>query len=440
MMFEKHAKAFSLIIILAFVLSLGTLGVISLTDTDPVISEREQRELNHFPEFTLASLFDGSFFAQSQLAYDDTFPFRDFWLDVYGDLKSAVTVQSGEEGEVFVPVDDDPDDNADVGDDELISLDDLLAEPFDGSGYEQFTSGTEIKGVVIKDNRGMEVFNGTLAGAEAYTNAVKKIKSLFPENNVVAIVAPNSSAFYADEKYRTGNHDQQAWLQLIRKNLGGIIAPDLYSVLDSHKEEYIYFYTDHHWTTRGAYYAYQQMCKQLRVMPYELTDMEEGKITKFLGTFYSKTSSSILAKNSDSVYYYLPLVATKATVYSNIRTMTGGESIKVIDPKYSGGNKYKLFTNGDNPLIVIETDANTNKTAILIKDSTGNAFVPWLCNHYSKIYVVDPRHVNGNNNNKLILKDFLADKPNCDIILCSFIYNANNITGSYYRGLLRMLK
>ena len=70
----------------------------------------------------------------------------------------------------------------------------------------------------------------------------------------------------------------------------------------------------------------------------------------------------------------------------------------------------------------------------------GNAFVPWLCNHYSKIYVVDPRHVNGNNNNKLILKDFLADKPNCDIILCSFIYNANNITGSYYRGLLRMLK
>ena len=48
--------------------------------------------------------------------------------------------------------------------------------------------------------------------------------------------------------------------------------------------------------------------------------------------------------------------------------------------------------------------------------------------------------INGNNNNKLILKDFLADKPNCDIILCSFIYNANNITGSYYRGLLRMLK
>ncbi|MBO4218282.1 MAG: hypothetical protein J5887_02080 [Erysipelotrichaceae bacterium] len=439
-MYEKQERVFCIIIILAFVLSLGALGVISLLDENPVISEREQRELNRFPQFSVSSLLDGSFMSQSQLAYDDTFPFRDYWLDVFGNFRSAVVVRAGSGGEVIVNVDDDPDENIEVPEEDLISLDDLLAEPFDGRGYEQFASGTEVSGIIIKDDRGMKIFNGTLEGAEAYTNAVKKIKSLFPNNNVIAVVAPNSSAFYSEEKYHTANHDQKAWLQLVRENLKGVIVPDVYSILEEHKDEYIYFYTDHHWTTRGAYYAYRQMCTQLRILPYELEDMEEGRVSGFLGTFYTQTSSSILAKNPDYVYYYMPKVATEATVYHNIRTLSDGESIKVINQKYTGWNRYRLFTDGDNPFIIINTSASTNKTAILIKDSTGNAFVPWLCNHYSTIYVVDPRHVNGNNNNRIVLAEFLADKPNCDIILCSFIYNANNTSGSFYRGLLRMLK
>ena len=458
---KKKASIFSYIIIAAFIVSLGTVGIISMTDTDPTVSEREQRELARYPQFTLKSFFDGSFFSQWQAAYDDTLPARNFWLDVYGEIRTAATVSEGENGEVLVVVEDE-DEQVDInnedpgeengeetgepGETEVIEdmseeeLQELLKQPFDGTGYEQFENGTKVSGVVIRDKRGMQVFNGTMKGAKGYSAVVKQTKSLFPDNRVIAIVAPNSAAFYSDEKYHTKNHDQKAWIDLVEKNLPGIVFPHIYEEIEAHKDEYVYFYTDHHWTTRGAYYAYQQLCQETGMEAQNIEELTEGKITGFLGSLYNKTNSKTLCKNPDTVYYYTPSVTTKATTYGNVTNMSSPHSASIIHKKVSGSNKYYCFTGGDKNFISIKTGSDSGKTAVLIKDSTGNALVPWLCHNYSQIYVIDPRHVNTNKNNQIKLKKFLKDKTDADIIFCSFIYNANNMGGIYYKGILRLLK
>ncbi len=455
---NKKTSIFSYIIIASFIVFLGTVGIISMTDTDPTVSEREQRELARYPQFSLKSFFNGSFFSQWQAAYDDTLPARNFWLDVYGEIRTAATISEGENGEVLVVVEDEDEqveiENEDPGEDtgeepgetvevEEMSeeeLQELLKQPFDGTGYEQFENGTKVSGVVVKDKRGMQVFNGTLNGAKGYSAVVKKTKSMFPDNRVISIVAPNSAAFYSDEKYHTKNHDQKAWIDLVEKNMPGIIFPHVYEEIEAHKDEYVYFYTDHHWTTRGAYYAYQQLSKETDLEAQSIDELEEGKITGFLGSLYNKTNSKTLAKNPDTVYYYMPKVSTKANTYGNVTNMTSPHSASIIHKKVSGSNKYYCFTGGDKNFISIKTGAETGKTAVLIKDSTGNALVPWLCHNYSQIYVIDPRHVNTSKNNQIKLSKFMKDKPDADIIFCSFIYNANNMTGVFYKGVLRLIK
>lgn len=446
---EKLLLKYQVILIAVFTAIIFTVGLVSLVDTDPTVSLSENRSLKAYPKFSLETLFDGSFFRETEEAYNDTFPRRDFFYRASKRLKEAFMLKAG--GGVLVQVNDATGEagNAvlDEGYFEYLEqqqaqqaeatpaptpVPEVPAEPtpmpevsappldwgeFSAEGYEQFETGMILSSVLIDNNHFMQVFNGTIPNAKNYVDSMNKLRQIFPTQNIVSILAPSSCAFYSQEEYRSVNHDQRAWMELVAKNMPGIISPDVHGILQQHSEEYIYFKTDHHWTTLGAYYAYCAAMEELGYEPVDISTLQQEDIGTYMGSLNNSYSSSGLTDGPDVVYYYLPSVETEATAHYDRMDLSKTKSINVVGP-VSYANKYAAFIDGDNPLTIINTSAGTGKSAILIKNSFGNAFVPWLCHNYDAVYVIDPRHVNTTVWNELWPPEFFQYVTIDDVFVC----------------------
>lgn len=201
-----------------------------------------------------------------------------------------------------------------------------------------------------------------------------------------------------------------------------------YDNLMRHRDEYIYFRTDHHWTADGAYYAYEDLCKAagMEAIPREKhkTDTFDG----FLGSFYKDTNQNKqLGENPDSVKVYYPVSENTSLVYTNTNGNTNSWKVIYDVSDYGASMKYSTFIAGDNPFTKIENaDLNDGSTCIIVKESFGNALVPFLVDHYQTIYVVDYRYWQGSltalakekgadalyffNNLSMIRSDYLVGK------------------------------
>ena len=191
--------------------------------------------------------------------------------------------------------------------------------------------------------------------------------------------------------------------------------------LVNHNDEYIYFRTDHHWTALGAYYAYEEFCKAKGIKPTPVSDYETMEFPDFLGSFYSSSNQSpALAANPDTVTAYIP----KGT---NSMTMTYEDGSVVDWPiinDVSGYNRtqlYATFVGGDRPFSVAHNETIHDGSAVMVvKDSFGNAFIPWLVDHYEYIYWVDARYTNNT------ISQMVADYNVQDVIYEVSIYNASS--------------
>ncbi|MBR5743242.1 MAG: hypothetical protein IKX85_05510, partial [Clostridia bacterium] len=256
--------------------------------------------------------------------------------------------------------------------------------------------------------------------------------------------ALTSAAFYAPEKYRTGAHDQKAYIQELYDQEVDVVTVDAYGEIRYHTDEYIYFRTDHHWAQLGAYYAYIAFCETLGLEPYTLDQFEAGQIEgNFVGSLYSYTSgysqSSVLKKNPDTVYYWRPVREYFSRIYPD-QAMTESKAWDgyVVASSVSAGNKYLAFIAGDNPLMKITSDAGTGKKIAVIKESYGNAFVPFLVNHYDEIYVIDPRKWNRDDYPRFHLKDFVADNEIDQVLVIDYpLVISNQAYINYLNNLLK---
>ena len=446
---KKITKIYEIIIIAVFVLFIGGVGLYSFVDVNPTVSEKEQRPLKQFPDFSLGAYFDGSFMQDTQDAYADTFPMRDFFVTANSTLKQLMTVTINDE--IFIGTTDDgtqdDNENSPWDDDNTI-----ITNP--NEGYEWDKSGTrapgdstprpaagiptatakpaqpapaptvapqgseDVKGgVIIQNGRGMDLFNGSKTDADAYVDFINNLSSKFKDKNVISIMAPTSISMYGSSKYIQGLQDQKAWIDYVSQRFDSAVSIDVYSALQAHKEEYIYFNTDHHWTVDGAYYAYLAYTDRLGIKPVDISKLRKQSIDNFLGTMYTQTNSSILKNNADKVTYYLPAVAAKCLAHYDREDLSKTKEISLVS-KPAGNNKYEVFLSGDNPLIVINTSAGTGRSAVIIKNSYANALIPFLAHNYDNLYVVDPRHVNTTLDNGLNMEKYLANKDIDDIVVC----------------------
>lgn len=293
-------------------------------------------------------------------------------------------------------------------------------------------------GVYIVGDTGFEMYNYVDSLAKNYGEIVTSVADqLSGVSTVYALAVPLSSgitlpdALYSDIP---GSDQAQAEKDILAAMGKNVKTVPLHDVMMSHRGEYIYFRTDHHWTALGAYYAYVQFCTAKGITPHNLSDYEVSQFPGFLGSFYNDGGKPDAMKNDpDTVNAYHPVSATASMKYGDNEnsTLTGGQVI-FDESTASASLKYGTFIMGDNPFTVIENpEVSNGESCIVVKESFGNAFVPFLVDHYQTVYVVDYRYYSGS------ITQLARDKGVKDVL---FVNNLSAIRGSYQMGKLAGVK
>ena len=264
----------------------------------------------------------------------------------------------------------------------------------------RYTSSNEsyemIEGIVIYRGQAVQMMSGSPSLAAPLVQAINRYQQeLAPEVSVYFMAIPIGSDFYLPDKLTRGVMREKILIDGAYARLNpGVRAVAAYDPMAEHADEYLYFNTDHHWTGLGAYYAYTAFAKAARFNPLPLSALTKADLGNFLGTLYSRTKSQALKDRGDKIECYKIPRKTEVTVFNGAsRTGTAG---RLYFEYARGRNSYGVFLGGDYPLMRIRSDVNNNRKIVVIKDSYGNAFVPYLAAHYQEVYVIDYRHYKGN--------------------------------------------
>ena len=281
---------------------------------------------------------------------------------------------------------------------------------------------------------GYEMYSYVDSTAKKYADNVNAVAdALAGKANVYMLPIPLSSGVsLPDDLYGKDIFaDQKAAEQKIIGYMNGNVkSVALYDALLAHRTEYIYFRTDHHWTATGAYYAYEQFCKAKGITPTPISSYKVDEYDGFLGTFYRDSSqNATMGANPDKVVAYHPL-STEATLDygdSENASLTRGKII-YDESDAPASLKYGAFITGDNAYSIINNpDVTNGSSCIVVKESFGNAFVPFLTDHYQTIYVLDYRYWKGS------ISQFAQSKGVQDVL---FVNNLSAIRSSALVGYL----
>ena len=261
------------------------------------------------------------------------------------------------------------------------------------------------------------------SSAKYYAQTMAYYKSLFGKDVRVNIIMTPVSSMVIDNPSVQARISDQGEIQdkvaaLMDKSVNFV---DVYSEMYAHRDEYLFFKSDHHWTQLGAYYAYRAFAESLDMVPTELKDLNYSVINdSYSGSMYTFTKDSRVKNFKDTIESW----TTKKKMTMTVTTSYGG--INTYDSCITPyGNNYVSFIAGDNPYTVINVPENPqDKNILVLKDSFGNAFVPYLCEHYGNIIVVDVRYTDMN------VYEHLKDYGLTDIVFVNNVQAALSTTWS----------
>lgn len=331
-------------------LTAGVICVILLTLTvadflreDRLFSPQENRVLAAKPELTRESVLDGSFMQDYEAYVTDQFVGRDKWISIK--TGTDVLLQKKEINGVY------------------LGRDDYLIEQHLKADYPE-----EL------EEQKLELLEKLVGRWDARVMLVPTADNIFPQR------LPAYAEVY----------DQRALLAAAKECVGGEHFIDVYDTLLQHSDEEIYYRTDHHWTSRGAYYGYQAWAAAAGEIPQDFSvETAETVSEDFLGTLYSKVR---LPVKPDRIEYFPLTEQTPVRIVYDLQ--------KKSNSFYEGSyletkNQYGYFLDDNHAFVEIDTGHPTGRTLFVIKDSYANCMIPMLAFHYEKIYVVDLRYMNG---------------------------------------------
>lgn len=332
--------------VIFMVLLLGLAGKEALSH-QRTYSPVEKRELQTRPEISITKVLDGRFQRKYESYLRDQFPGRDHWVSFQTDM------------ELF------------MGKNEIHNV-------YIGKNHyllEHYTEKEFDPQQISKNLQALEKFVG-----KAKQNADVHVMMVPTKSWVLREKLPAFAPHYKEQKF------YDALQQKLEKE---DVLISVEPVLDAHKEEEIYYRTDHHWTTLGAWYAYEQYTK---AVGGDLQRAQEKRkfrcISKdFYGTTYAKIN---YARQADKIEIYEP--ADKLRVVYNMgekktKTLYDVSFLKTAD-------QYSVFTGGNQAVLEITGGIKNGKTLLLIKDSFANSILPFLAEDYEKLVVVDLRQLN----------------------------------------------
>lgn len=185
--------------------------------------------------------------------------------------------------------------------------------------------------------------------------------------------------------------------KVLSKMSDSVIGINCYETLMSHRDEYLYFRTDHHWNGRGAYYAYEDFCHTKNIEPYTLEKRVKKEFDGFLGTIYQNNGKDENLLPADTVEAFLPVSENATMKFTKTDGSTYDWPIIKDVSGWPSGAKYNTFAGSDNPITEFTNpDVTDGSVLIVVKESFGNALLPFLVDHYSKVYEIDYRYWTGN--------------------------------------------
>lgn len=336
-------RSFQMIITASFVAYIGGFFALQLIVEDKTFSELENRTLATKPKFTTDKFFKGTYGKEVETYIADQFPGRDTFIAIKS--RTERLLQKKENNGVY------------------IGKDDYFLQKF--------------------ETPDMSLMNKNIGYINQFGDSF----------NVYFMLAPTATKIYEDKlpSYATP-YDEKLFIETVNKGLKDSIHNiDVFTALDEHKEENLYYKTDHHWTTLGAYYSYLAFCEAYGIQALEIEDFDHaiGSET-FYGSLFSKGNFTFATP--DTVELFIPKEPAKLEVcyMAENRTTDTVYEMGQLDKK----DKYTVFLGGNHPIITIKSSINNGKKLAVIKDSYANAMIPFLTEHFEEIHVLDLRFLN----------------------------------------------
>jgi hypothetical protein len=338
--------------VFAAVLFLFALGFLLIPQKS--FSVIENRELAVMPALSADAAMSGEFMSDFESYLLDHFPLRDMWVGLAG--AADIALGKKDNGRVY----------------------------FGGDSW-----------LFSADNIDFDLLGVNLGYMQDFMSAVA---STYPDVEFSVIAAPASWNVAGDMLPASAPvDDEDEAISTIREVLSG--AAPVCDPTEALTEAFrsglrVYYRTDHHWTTRGAYVAYRAWAESLGLTPTAEADFNVITVSEsFYGTNASK--AGLPWTKPDSMEIFMPKDA--APIKMTIESEKADEESRVSDSLYAAEflaerDKYAYFLGGNNPVITIDTGAIDGGTLLILKDSFAHSLAPFLTTHFSRVILVDPRY------------------------------------------------
>lgn len=372
----KNMRLVITICFIAFVVGISAAG---LLQKDREFSPNENRYLAEAPEFSWEDVLDGRFQEKLEEYLRDQIWGRDQWITV----KTAVQKAAG---------------NTDIG------------------GAYVGKDGYDFEKIVPEDVDDSQVQRNIVAVQDYFDVAAGTIS----KDRLSFLLVPTSGLVMEDKLPKNARlFDQSAYIEQVQNAMQDYNFVDVREELCAQSDAYIYYRTDHHWTTEGAYIAYEKWCETTGMTAASKESLEQNVVAEdFRGSLYSK----ILNMDSayDSIWIYTPAGESMDAVNACKVTVDEKESGVIYDvTKLAEKDKYAFFFGGNYGQVHIEgsPQQETGRNLLVVKDSFANSFVPLILNQYDNIYMVDLRYYNGD------MESYLSEHDITDVLV---LYNISN--------------
>lgn len=337
---------------------------------EKTFSEEENRMLTTKPEVSMETVMSGKFMSQYEKYKSDQFLARDFWVS----LKTNV---------------------------------DLLLGKRESNGVFKGEDGYLLEDISVIDEN---AYNGNM-------DAVTAFAEKYPDLKMHMMIVPNAANILKEKLPAFAvTEDQNAQLRKTEEIVSGVGIGwiDVSETLKAHKDEEIYYRTDHHWTTKGAYYAFQTATESMGIPKEEWKAFKPYAVSEDFNGTLSATSGYERSRR-EKIEIYLPEEKQTEVVVNYVEEKEKSASM-YSSAKLGEKDQYGMFLNGNHALVDIKTTSEKNRRLLVLKDSYANCFVPFLTPYYREIVLVDPRYYYGN------LDELIEEDRITDVL---FLYNGN---------------
>lgn len=304
-------------------------------------SETENRLLTQMPSFSWEALADGSFTKGVEDYFADQFPMRDQWTGLKARLEQAM-------GKV----------------------------EFHGV----YLCGDTLISKVEPPENGLDEKNLSYIARLASISEVPVYLGLIPSAaEIWRDLLPDGAESW----------DQKAFIDGAAEQAGTAVPVDLLTPLTAHSAEPVFYRTDHHWTSLGAFYGANAFLEAVGKEPLERTDFQPEQASgEFFGTLYS--TSGVHWLEPDVMEFWVPGDGLEVTSWRDgAPESTGLYDRSFLDKK----DKYSAFLGGNQPLCVIRNpDAEGSGRLLLIRDSYADSIAPFLARRFEEVHLIDLRY------------------------------------------------